>query len=151
MEWRVPARSQQDDLAEGIYRILQDLNRLHQLDALLLDTDAGMSDFDLLMDGISDCLCCVLHLDRANYQGTATMIGVAREALDIPSVFLIANEVSDRYDFAQVKSQIEEVYHTPAHVLPIWEGVAGLEDILSLRFPDHPWSVGIRALAARLT
>jgi MinD-like ATPase involved in chromosome partitioning or flagellar assembly len=146
--------AKQDDLPlyVNLYinRILQDLIHSHRLDVLLVDMDAGIQDFNLLVDATADCLVWVLRLDRIHYQGTAAMVEVARQALDIPSIFLIANEVLNRYDFAQVKNQLEEVYKTPAEALPLLQDVVSFDGILSLKLPRHPWSVGVGRIAARL-
>ena len=81
--------------------------------------------------------------------GTAVTVDIAT-SLDVPNLFLVVNKALSKYDFNQVREQVEGFYDQPvATVLPLSEDLVdlGSSDIFSLRYPDHPWSKGIQAVA----
>jgi MinD-like ATPase involved in chromosome partitioning or flagellar assembly len=128
-------------LNEGMQRMIKGL----QLDYLFIDTHPGLNEETLLSIAISDVLLIVLRPDHQDFQGTAVKVDIAR-GLDVPGLFLVINKALTRYDFNHIKGQVEETYQAPvAGVLPLTEDMAdmGSADIFSLRFPEHPWSVGI--------
>jgi septum site-determining protein MinD len=124
------------------------IKRLH-LNYLFIDTHPGLNEETLLSIAVSDILIIVMRPDQQDFQGTAVTVDIAR-GLDVPSLYLVVNKALTRYDFEQVRCQVEDTYHAPVvGVLPLTEDVADLAstDIFSLRFPDHPWSKTIRQIA----
>ena len=74
-------------------------------------------------------------------------------SLDVPNLFLVVNKALTRYDFNQIREQVEGFYDQPvASVLPLSEDLVdlGSSDIFSLCFPDHPWSKGIQKVASAI-
>ena len=128
---------------------LQTMLKSLKLDYLFIDTHPGLNEETLLSVAISDMLIIILRPDQQDFQGTAVTVDVARR-LDVPNLRLVVNKALTRYDFDQVKQQVEEIYKAPVvGVLPLTEDMAdmGSADIFSLRHPDHPWSKTIRAVA----
>lgn len=120
------------------------------LDYLFIDTHPGLNEETLLSVAISDVLVIILRPDQQDFQGTAVTVDIAR-GLDVPNLFLVVNKALTRYDFAEMKVTVQDTYHAPvAGILPLTEDMAdlGSADIFSLRFPDHPWSKTLRAIAA---
>jgi len=132
-------------LNEGFQTIIKDLN----LDYLFIDTHPGLNEETLLSIAISDILIIILRPDSQDFQGTAVTVDIAR-SLDIPNLILMANKAVPKYDFADIKKQIEETFHAPvAGVLPLSFDLAdnASKDLFSLRFPDHEWSKALRGVA----
>jgi MinD-like ATPase involved in chromosome partitioning or flagellar assembly len=91
----------------------------------------------------------ILRPDQQDFQGTAVAVDIAT-SLDVPNLFLVINKALTRYDFDQVRKQVENFYHqSVAAVLPLTEDLVdlGSADIFALRFPEHPWSQGVRQVA----
>jgi MinD-like ATPase involved in chromosome partitioning or flagellar assembly len=134
-----------NQLNEGFHDLLKGF----QLDYLLIDTHPGLNDETLLSIALSDVLLIILRPDQQDFQGTAVTVDIAQN-LDVPYLYLVVNKALDRYDFAQIKEQVEGFYGNPvASVLPLSEDLVdmGSADIFSLCFPDHPWSKGVREIA----
>lgn len=132
-------------LNEGLQRMIKGLN----LDYLFIDTHPGLNEETLLSIAISDILLIILRPDQQDFQGTAVTVDIAR-GLDVPDLFLVVNKALTRYNFQQIKEQVEQIYRAEvAGVLPLTEDMAdmGSSDIFSLLFPDHPWSQAIRSVA----
>jgi MinD-like ATPase involved in chromosome partitioning or flagellar assembly len=123
-----------------------------KLDVLFIDTHPGLNEETLLSIAISDVLLIVLRPDQQDYQGTAVTVDVARK-LDVPHMFLVINKVLASFDFAEVKRTVEETYGCQvAGVLPLSEDVVRLASagIFCLRYPDHPFTQGLIAIADRM-
>lgn len=132
-------------LNEGLHTLRKAL----KLDYLFIDTHPGINEETLLSISISDALIIILRPDEQDYQGTAVTVDIAR-LLDVPNLFLVVNKVLTRYDFAQVRSEIEKTYGVKvAGVMPLSEDLVALgsKDIFSLRTPDHDWSRAIEEIA----
>jgi MinD-like ATPase involved in chromosome partitioning or flagellar assembly len=132
-------------LNEGLQSLIKKL----ELDYLFIDTHPGLNEETLLSITISDILILILRPDQQDFQGTAVTVDVSR-LLDVPQIFLVVNKALSRFDFKQVRSEIEGVYSTPvASVLPLSEDLVANEsaDIFSLADPDHAWSKGIKEVA----
>lgn len=135
-------------LNEGMQTLLKEL----KLDYLFIDTHPGLNEETLLSVAVSDILVIVLRPDQQDFQGTAVTVDIARR-LDVPNLFLVVNKALSRYDFNQVRQQVQSFYNTPvAGVLPLSEDMVemGSADIFSLRFPDHPWSQNLREIARNI-
>ncbi len=132
-------------LNEGFQTILKEL----QLDYLFIDTHPGLNEETLLSIAISDILIIILRPDNQDFQGTAVTVDIAR-SLDVPNLMLMMNKGLPKYDFADLRKQIEDRFHAPvAGILPLSFEVAenASQDIFSLRYPDHAWSQALRGVA----
>ena len=156
--WLVPSSIRSRDIRK-VLQLGYDVNRLNEgfqnlikdleLDYLLIDTHPGLNEETLLSIAISDILIIILRPDNQDFQGTAVTVDIAT-SLDVPNLFLVVNKALSRYDFDQVRAQVEGFYDQPvASVLPLSEDLVdlGSSDIFSLRYPDHPWSKGIGDVA----
>ena len=135
-------------LNEGLHQLGQALN----LDVLLVDTHAGLSEETLLSIAVSDALGIVMRPDQQDYQGTAITVEVARR-LGVPRLVLIVNQSPSFFDLGQVKAQVERAYQCEViAVLPHCDEMMALAsaDIFALRYPDHPMTASLKAVADRL-
>jgi MinD-like ATPase involved in chromosome partitioning or flagellar assembly len=132
-------------LNEGLQTLIKNL----ELDYLFIDTHPGINDETLLSLAISDILILLMRPDNQDFQGTIVTVDVAR-MLDVPYLFLAVNKVLSRYDFTQVREEIEGVFNSKvAGVMPLSEDLVELasSDLISLKDPDHPWSKAITEVA----
>ncbi len=123
-------------LNDGFQTLIEEL----RLDALIVDTHAGLHEEALTLMAICDVLVIMLRHDQQDYQGTSVIVGLARR-LNVPRVVLIGNEVLLSFDVADVKTQIEQTFNcVVAAVLPHSDELMALAsaDIFSLRYPHHP-------------
>lgn len=128
-------------LNEGLQTLIKKLD----LDYLFIDTHPGINDETLLSLAISDILILLMRPDNQDFQGTIVTVDVAR-MLDVPHLFLAVNKVLSKYDFNQVKEEIEGVFNSPvAGVMPLTEDLVELasSDLIALLMPEHPWSKAI--------
>jgi MinD-like ATPase involved in chromosome partitioning or flagellar assembly len=132
-------------LNEGFQTVLKELN----LDYLFIDTHPGLNEETLLSIAISDVLIIILRPDNQDFQGTAVTVDIAR-SLDVPNLILMVNKALPKYDFNDIKKQIEDTFKAPvAGVLPLSFDLAdnASKDLFSLRYPDHDWSRSLRGVA----
>jgi len=135
-------------LNDGLHKLSQALN----LDVLLVDTHAGLSEETLLSIAISDALGIILRPDQQDYQGTAITVAVARK-LGVPRLVLIVNQSPSFFDLSQVKAQVERAYQCEViAALPHCDEMMALASagIFALRYPDHPMTASLKAVADRL-
>jgi septum site-determining protein MinD len=128
---------------------LQTIRKSLKLDYLFIDTHPGLNEETLLSIAFSDVLIIILRPDQQDFQGTAVTVDIAR-SLDVPQLLLVVNKALVRYDFNQVRDQIQKAYGAPvAGVLPLTEDMVDMQsaDIFSLRFPNHLWSRTMRGIA----
>lgn len=131
---------------------LHDLVRQLKLDYLFIDTHPGVNEETLLSIAISDALILIVRPDQQDLQGTAVAVELARK-LEIPRMMMILNKVPPGTDAGALKEQIEHLFKTEvATVLPLNVEIAqvGSSGIFTNRFPDHPFSQGLRQVAKRL-
>ena len=136
-------------LDDGLHKLGNTLN----LDMLLVDTHAGLSEETLLSIAVSDALGIIMRPDQQDYQGTAITVAVARK-LSVPRLALIVNQAPSFFDLDQVKGQVERAYDCEViAALPHCDEMMALAsgDIFALRYPDHPMTASLRALAHALT
>ncbi|MBN1810495.1 MAG: MinD/ParA family protein [Anaerolineae bacterium] len=122
------------------------------LDYLFIDTHPGLNEETLLSVAISDVLIIILRPDQQDFQGTAVTVDVSRK-LEVPNLYLVVNKALTSYDFNDLRKRIEETYDAPvAAILPLSEDVARMQsaDLFSLRYPDHPFSEGMRNIVAAI-
>jgi MinD-like ATPase involved in chromosome partitioning or flagellar assembly len=132
-------------LNEGFHTLLEKL----QLDYLFIDTHPGLNEETLLSIAISNALVIILRPDQQDFQGTAVTVDVARK-LEVPKLRLVLNKALTRYDFNQLKTDVEATYGVPvAGVLPLSEDVAdnASNNIFLALHPEHSWSQTVKAIA----
>ncbi len=130
----------------------RELIRALSLDYLFIDTHPGINEETLLSIAISDVLVVVLRPDHQDYQGTAVTVDLARR-LEVPQMEVVVNKVLPEVDPGPVARQIEETYGAPvAGVIPLSEDLVRLasQDLFCIRFPDHPVTRTMAAIAARV-
>ena len=123
-----------------------------ELDYLFIDTHPGLNEETLLSVAISDVLIIILRPDQQDFQGTAVTVDVSRK-LEVPNLYLVINKALTSYDFGELRRRIEDTYDAPvAAILPLSEDVARMQsaDLFSLRYPDHPFSEGMRNIVAAI-
>jgi len=129
-------------LNEGLQTAITEFN----LDYLFIDTHPGLNEETLLSIATSDILIIILRPDNQDLQGTAVTVDVAR-SLDVPNLFLMVNKALPKYNFAEIKKDIEEQFQAPVtSVLPLSFDMAenASKDLFSLRYPDHEWSKALK-------
>jgi septum site-determining protein MinD len=135
-------------LQDGFYEVSEALT----LDYLLLDTHPGLNEETLLSIGISDILVMLLRPDKQDFQGTAITLEVVYK-LGVEQVLLVVNKVVASQDGESLKQHIQQTYNAPVvGVLPLSEQLArlGSEGLFLLQYPEHPYSQGVREIAAQL-
>lgn len=128
---------------------MQQLIKSKELDYLFIDTHPGLNEETLLSISVSDILILLLRPDQQDFQGTSVTVELAR-LLDVPNLFLLVNKALSKYDFVQMKEEIETVFDSKvAGVMPLSEDLVelGSRDIISLLMPDHDWSKAIADVA----
>jgi MinD-like ATPase involved in chromosome partitioning or flagellar assembly len=136
-------------LNEGFRHLAQHL----KLDYLFIDTHPGINEETLLSVIISDILIVILRPDKQDYQGTAVTIDVARK-LDVPKMLLVVNKVLPSVNQETLRAQVQRTYNTSvAGILPVCDEMFQLasSDIFSLRYPEHPWTQTVSAIAKQIT
>ncbi len=135
-------------LNEGLSELIRKL----KLDYLFIDTHPGINEETLLSLVISDVLVLVLRPDSQDYQGTAVEVDVARK-LGVPKTLLVVNKALPALNFPELRQQMQQTYNTPvAGILPVCDEMfhLGSSHIFSLRYPDHPWTQSIQAIAKQV-
>jgi septum site-determining protein MinD len=135
-----------NQLNDGFYDLLERLS----LDYLFIDTHPGLNEETLLSIAISDVLVLILRPDSQDFQGTAVTVEVARK-LEVPNMRLVLNKVPPAVDRQKLVSRVTEIYGAPvAGTLPLTTDMAelGSAGVFSLRYPDHPMTEGLKAIAA---
>lgn len=156
--WLVPSSIRKEEISRVLkegYSIdrlnegMQTLNKRLKLDYLFIDTHPGLGEETLLSIAISDILILILRPDQQDFQGTAVTVDIAL-GLDVPKLFLVVNKALSRYNFEDIRKQVEGIYGVPVvGVLPLTEDLAdlGSRDLFSLSNPGHPWSQTLRQIA----
>lgn len=135
-------------LNDGFRHLMQRL----QLDYLFIDTHPGINEETLLSAIISDVLVVIMRPDKQDYQGTAVTVDVARK-LGVPKMLLIVNKALPSLNHEILRQQVQGTYNVPvAGILPVCEEMFYLasSDIFSLRYPEHPWTKTVSAIALHL-
>ncbi len=135
-------------LSDGFTHLIEKL----ELDALLLDTHAGVNDETLAAIAPSDVLIILLRPDQQDYQGTSLVLEIAQK-LDIPRTVLVINQVVSAFDRAALKEQVERAYNCKvAEVLSLSEDMMLLASagIFVLQHPEHPMTISLKHLTKSL-
>jgi len=123
-----------------------------KLDMLFIDTHPGVNEETLLSIAISDALVILLRPDQQDYQGTAVTVDLARR-LAVPILVLAVNKVLPLFDMDAIKREAEATFNAPvAGVLPLSEEMVrlGSSDLFCRRYPDHPFTKGVRQILTSL-
>ncbi|MCL4272813.1 MAG: MinD/ParA family protein [Anaerolineales bacterium] len=131
-------------LNEGLQTTITEFD----LDYLFIDTHPGLNEETLLSIATSDILIILLRPDNQDIQGTSVTVDIAR-SLDVPNLFLLVNKALPKYDFAEIKRDIEREFNAPVTgVLPLTFDMAdnASQDLFSLRYPDHEWSRALQGV-----
>ncbi len=137
-----------DWLAHGLH----DLTHALALDALILDTDAGVQPETLTVLALCDTLLAVLRLDQQDYQGTGVLLDVARQ-LAVQRSLLVVNQAPGCYPNSTVIAQVQQSFGCEvALVLPHLDELAALasRDLFVLCYPHHPATTALVELARQL-
>jgi len=135
-------------LSENFFELCDRL----KLDFLFIETPPSLSEETLLLLALSDVLLLILYLTDHDFQEMAVAVDVARQ-LGVPQVLMIADHVMPEFQHEGVKQQLEELYgDSVVDILPFTPEMTELPatDIFCLRYPEHPWTAGIQAIAQRL-
>ena len=135
-------------LTDGFRTLMKAL----QLDYLIIDTHPGLNEETLLSIIVSDIMILILRPDQQDFQGTAVTVEVARK-LKLKHLLLVVNKVLPKLDTVSLRHQVQSVYNAPvAAILPVSEEMMelGSAGIFSLAYPDHPYSKGVREIAAQI-
>lgn len=122
------------------------------LDFLIIDTHPGLNQETLLSIAISTQMLIVLRPDMQDYEGTDITLRVAR-LLEVPRLMLVANKVPNVFDLDEFQQQLEETFQCQvAAVLPHSDEmmILGSDGFFALKYPDHPMTARLQALAAKL-
>lgn len=146
--WALHQRRDVDALNES----LTDLIRSLRLDALFIDTYAGLDEETLFAMAVADRVLVLLHPNQLDYQGTAVMVDVARK-LDVPDIDLVINETPQGIDEASTRRKLEAIFGCPlAAMLPHCDELTllGSADLFVRCYPAHPFTARLEAIASRL-
>jgi septum site-determining protein MinD len=135
-------------LNDGFRELIETLD----LDMLMIDTHPGLNEETLLSIAISDVLVIIMRPDQQDYQGTGVTVEIARK-LNVPQMMLLVNKVPSAFNPDEVRARVEKTYNAPvAAVLPHSDDLMALASagIFALRFPDHPVTLALKAVAATL-
>ncbi|HNB53712.1 MAG TPA: MinD/ParA family protein [Anaerolineales bacterium] len=126
------------------------ISQAYNLDAILMDTSAGLTEESLRSLALADSVAIVMLPDQQHFQGTAVMADLAHQ-LRVPSVSLVVNQVPEVYKPAQVKQEIETKYETPVlAVLPFVEECRADEQFFVLKYPTHPLTISLMQIVLGL-
>lgn len=135
-------------LNDGLHDLVSRLN----LDYLLIDTHPGVNEETLLSIALSDALILILRPDSQDFQGTAVTVELARR-LEVPELLVVVNKVPDGINSELLREQVEQAYQAEvAALLPLNAEMSrlGSGGLFVNRFPDHPFTHGLQALARRV-
>lgn len=159
--WLVPAAMNSDRIArllregyevEKLNDALFELAEVLKLDVVLVDTHPGINEETLLSTAIADCLLMVMRPDGQDYLGTAVAVEVAQR-LEVPSIRMVVNKLPSYFDVQQVKERVLSSYQVPiGALLPLCDELLTLASggLAVLRYPEHPWSLGVQQLVGDL-
>lgn len=137
-----------DPLGQGIRAVAERL----ELEFLLIDTYPELDEGTMLWMAVSDAVILVLGLDATEFQSLAVRIDIAH-TLEVPQVWLLANQVPPSYALGDVWRKLEHSYGSAViGVLPIVDEMLtlGSGGLFYLTYPDHPLSLALEAIAQQL-
>ncbi|GAB4457561.1 MAG: MinD/ParA family protein [Elainellaceae cyanobacterium] len=137
-----------DQLGQGIRTVAERLG----LEFLLIDTYPELDEGTMLWMAVSDGIILVLGLDATEFQSLAVRMDIAR-TLEVPQVWLLANQVPPAYALGEVWRKLEHSYGAAIiGVLPTVDEMLtlGSSGLFYQIYPDHPLSLGLEAIAQQL-
>ena len=137
-----------DRYMNGLEKLEKELN----LDILLVDTQAGLTQDTLQAIAVSNTVVLILHPDKHDFQGTAVTVDMIHR-LQVPNIHLVLNDVPDNINEEDARLQLEETYHCGGgFVLTHTEELMTLasRQPFVLRYPEHPLTAKIKKLAEQL-
>lgn len=134
--------------AEGLVDTLISFHENFELDFLLVDTHAGINEYVLAANSVSDLTMIIMHMDQQEYQGTAILIDLMRKLSESDTAIVINNPPAafDTDDIVQtVESTFNQIVST---VLPHSKEMLSLgsRGIFARLYPDHPYTAQIETL-----
>lgn len=135
-------------LNDGLHDLIDRL----KLDYLFIDTHPGVNEETLLSIAISDMLLLVMRPDNQDFQGTAVTAELARR-LEVKRMLLMVNKVPPSMDRDALRQKVEELYKLEVGaVLPLNEEIVNVASgaIFANRFPNHPFTRGLRQVADKI-
>ena len=103
---------------ETVSGVLQAFSEYENLDLLIVDSPAGLTEPTMTIMALSDLAAILMQTDEREYQGTSVLAGVARK-LSIQRMGIIVNNVPAEYDPSEVGAKVEETFDCPVlAVLP---------------------------------
>lgn len=144
-------------LAEGydVKRLNEHFEVLQErldLDVLFIDTHPGFNKETMLTTAVSDTLVLVVRPDKQDYHGTAVMVELSKR-LRVPRVCMLANKVVRALDPNAIQAKLKEAFgYEVVGALPFEEDMAVMasEGLFVHKFPEHPFSKQVLAIARRL-
>jgi MinD-like ATPase involved in chromosome partitioning or flagellar assembly len=124
------------------------LRQTLDLDLILIDTQSGLNEDNLILLALSDVVLLLMRTDQQEMQGTAVMVDLLKH-LEIPKIRLIVNDLPDVYDPQEFARDIRDAHQCPvAAVLPHANELMtiGSRDILAYIFPNHPITQKLESL-----
>jgi MinD-like ATPase involved in chromosome partitioning or flagellar assembly len=158
----LPASSQPEDISAALRTPLKmdifndTLERFcenFQLDYVVIDSSTGLEEKTMSLLALADDLLVLLRPDQQEYQGTALLVDVGNR-LNIPNVFVVANQVGEKLDRTSIKDEIRRVFHSECvAIIPHHEilAVKGKDSLLIFSQPGNPISLEILQLARLFT
>ncbi|MFM8320724.1 MAG: MinD/ParA family protein [Chloroflexota bacterium] len=137
---------------DALNGLLGQLDETFNLDYLLLDTTAGLTQESMLEMAISDVVVVLLRPDPPDFQGTAVSVEVARK-LQVPDLVLVLNFSVSGLDTSQAAQELTDCFDCPVGaVLPDSEELLSLAStrLIAAAQPDSEYSLRLRQLAAQL-
>lgn len=137
-----------DQLGQGIRTVAERL----ALEYVLIDTYPELDEGTMLWMAVSDGVVLVLGLDATEFQALAVRMDIAH-TLEVPHVWLLANQVPPAYALGEVWRKLEHSYGAAIiGVLPTVEEMMGLgsSGLFYLAYPDHPLSHALEAIAQQM-
>ncbi|MBN2548039.1 MAG: MinD/ParA family protein [Anaerolineales bacterium] len=137
-----------DKINEG----LRKLNKDHDLDYVILDTNAGLNENTLTAIALANDLVVLLRPDQQDYQGTAVTVEVAH-SLGMQCQFVVLNDIPDTFDRESAWKELESTYGCRVGaLLPHSEELMAMASarVLALAQPQDPYVINLRQLALQL-
>lgn len=108
---------------ESLFPPLHALCKRENIDIVLLDMPAGLSDTTLPVIALSDALWVVMRLDVRDYEGVAVTLDVTRR-LEPRPLNLVVNLVQG-HPLEDVERQVSSTYACPSYALPFVAPLTG--------------------------
>ena len=122
------------------------------LDALIVDTEAGLPPGTMNAFAAANAVLLVLTLDKQHYQGAARTVDIVN-ALQIPHRKIVVNPVVPWLDQGHIATSVSQTYGWEvAAVIPYCDELMVLASasLFALRYPAHSVSAKFHQIAASL-